>query len=82
MIPLPLARIPECHWLLRSIPDNDLLLMKRQGRLLYEKYFATGQNVLDTMIAVVRNRLLIPPSAVLDAPNPNVFPDNFTVTLE
>ncbi|XP_065217618.1 exostosin-3 [Planococcus citri] len=80
VLPLPLARMPECHWLMRSIPDNDLLLMKRQGRLLYEKYFATGQNVLDTVIAVVRNRLLIPPSAILDAPNPSVFPDNFTVS--
>ena len=63
------------------MPDNDLLLMRRQGRLLYEKYFATGQNVLDTILAVVRNRLLIPPTAVLDAPNPNVFPDNLAVNF-
>lgn len=81
MLSLPLSRIPECHWLLRSIPDNDLLFMKRQGRLLYEKYFATGQSVLDTIVAVVRNRILIPPPAVSDVPALNVFPENFTVNI-
>lgn len=76
---IPLSRISELHWLLRSIPDNDLLLMRRQGRILYDKYFATGQSVIDTILGVVRNRLLIPPRPIPDESATSVFPNNFKV---
>lgn len=78
-IMIPLARISELHWLLRSIPDNDLLLIRRQGRILYDKYFATGQSVMDTILGVVRNRLLIPPLPIPDEPAISVFSPNFKV---
>lgn len=78
---IPLARITECHWLLRSISDNDLLLMRRQGRWLYDKYFATGQAVIDTTLAVIRNRLNIPPLPISEEPSPSAFSKNFTVNF-
>jgi len=80
-IMIPVARISELHWLLRSVPDNDLLSMRRQGRILYDKYFATGQSVMDTILGVVRNRLLIPPVPIPDEPAVSVFSHNFKVQL-
>ncbi|XP_015365982.1 PREDICTED: exostosin-3 [Diuraphis noxia] len=70
-------RIPELHWLLRTIPDNDILLMRRQGRMLYEKYFGTIQSILDTTLAVIRNRIGIPPTPVIDTPSPSIFNEHF-----
>lgn len=35
---LPRARITELHFLLRAIPDEDVLLFRRQGRLVWERY--------------------------------------------
>lgn len=74
-------RIPELHWLLRTIPDNDILIMRRQGRMLYEKYFGTIQSILDTTLAVIRNRIGIPPVAVIDTPSPSIFSENFKVSF-
>lgn len=34
---LPRARITELHFLLRAIPDEDVLLFRRQGRLVWER---------------------------------------------
>lgn len=74
-------RIPELHWLLRTISDNDILLMRRQGRMLYEKYFGTIQVILDTTLAVIRHRISIPPLPVVDTPSPSIFSENFKVSL-
>lgn len=74
-------RIPELHWLLRTIPDNDILLMRQQGRRLYEKYFGTIQAILDTTLAVVRDRIGIPPLPVTDTPSPSLFGEHFVVSL-
>lgn len=74
-------RIPELHWLLRTVPDNDILLLRKQGRMFYEKYFGTIQAILDTTLAVVRNRIGIPPLPVDDTPSPSIFNDNFKVSL-
>jgi alpha-1,4-N-acetylglucosaminyltransferase EXTL3 len=74
-------RIPELHWLLRTIPDNDILLMRRQGRMLYEKYFGTIQAILDTTLAVIRNRIGIPPLPVIDTPSPSIFNEHFKVSF-
>ncbi|XP_066599206.1 exostosin-3 [Prorops nasuta] len=74
---LPKARVTEMHFLLRAVPDNDLLIMRRQGRLLWERYMGTAQGVIDTVIAVIRNRLGIPPLPAPQAASPSVFNDSF-----
>ncbi|KAG5883053.1 hypothetical protein JTB14_010441 [Gonioctena quinquepunctata] len=57
---LPRTRITELHFLLRAIPDEDVLLLRRQGRLVWERYLASVQSTLDTIVAVLRDRLNIP----------------------
>lgn len=61
--------MPELHFLLRSVPDSDLLALRRQGRLVWERYFASLQAVTDTMIAVLRDRLGLPPRPITDTPS-------------
>lgn len=67
------------HFLLRAIPDNDLLVMKRQGRLMWERYLGSAQASVDTIIAVIRDRLGIPPLPAPQTPSTSVFNDSFVV---
>lgn len=74
---LPRTRITELHFLLRAIPDVDVLLMRRQGRFIWERYLASVQSTLDTIIAVLRDRLNIPPLPVDTVQAISVFNDTF-----
>ncbi|XP_020281923.1 exostosin-3 isoform X2 [Pseudomyrmex gracilis] len=74
---LPKARVTEMHFLLRAVPDNDLLAMRRQGRLIWERYMSTAQCVMDTTIAIVRDRLGIPPIPAPQTPSPSIFNESF-----
>ncbi|VEN58459.1 unnamed protein product [Callosobruchus maculatus] len=74
---LPRARITELHFLLRAIPDEDVLLFRRQGRLLWERYLASVQSTLDTVVAVLRDRLNIPPMPAESMTAISVFNQTF-----
>lgn len=74
---LPRARVTELHFLLRAIPDEDVLLMRRQGRLVWERYLASVQSTLDTIVAVLRDRLNIPPLPVDTVAALSVFNETF-----
>lgn len=74
---LPKARITELHFLLRAIPDNDLLSMRRQGRVIWERYFSTIQATLDTIITYLRNRLNIPPKPIKPYISQSIFNASF-----
>ncbi|XP_058801792.1 exostosin-3 isoform X2 [Phymastichus coffea] len=74
---LPKARVTEMHFLLRAVPDNDLLAMRRQGRLIWERYFGTAQSVVDTIVAVLRDRLGIPPLPAPQSLSPSIFNSSF-----
>ncbi|KAJ8956808.1 hypothetical protein NQ318_014222 [Aromia moschata] len=63
---LPKVRVTELHFLLRAIPDEDILLFRQQGRLVWERYLASVQSTLDTIVAVLRDRLNIPAHPVDD----------------
>ena len=76
---LPKARVTEMHFLLRAIPDNDLLALRRHGRLIWERYLGTAQSAVDTIIASVRDRLGIPPLPAPQTPSPSVFNESFVV---
>lgn len=65
---VPKPRITELHFLLRSISDNDLLAMRRQGRFLWETYFSTAEGVLGTILASVRTRIQIPAAPIREEP--------------
>lgn len=58
---LPKARITELHFLLRAVTDTDILQMRRQGRLIWERYLSSVQSTVDTVISYLRDRLGIPP---------------------
>lgn len=74
---LPKARVTELHFLLRAIPDVDVLLMRRQGRFIWERYLASVQSTLDTIVAVLRDRLNIPPFPVDTVQAVSVFNETF-----
>ncbi|RZB38838.1 exostosin-3, partial [Asbolus verrucosus] len=74
---LPRARVTELHFLLRAVPDEDVLMMRRQGRLVWERYLASVQSTLDTIVAVLRDRLNIPPLPVDTVAALSVFNDTF-----
>ncbi|XP_053693741.1 exostosin-3 [Sabethes cyaneus] len=74
---LPKARITELHFLLRAIPDADLLSMRRQCRLIWERYLSSVQATVDTVIASLRDRLGIPPKPVPAIVAHSVFNTSF-----
>uniref|UniRef100_A0A336MS02 glucuronosyl-galactosyl-proteoglycan 4-alpha-N-acetylglucosaminyltransferase n=1 Tax=Culicoides sonorensis TaxID=179676 RepID=A0A336MS02_CULSO len=77
VIILPKARITEIHFLLRSVSDSDLLLMRRQGRMIWERYLSTVQATIDTIIASLRDRLGIPPKPIQPIVAHSVFNSSF-----
>lgn len=65
---VPKPRITELHFLLRSLSDNDLLAMRRQGRFLWEAYFSTAENVLSTLLASIRTGIQVPAAPIKEEP--------------
>lgn len=81
LIKLPTSRLPELHFYTRAVTDRDILTMRRQGRVLWEKYFGSIQSIVDSVVAVFRHRIGIPPPAILDEPSPSVFNETFKVCI-
>ncbi|GBP92672.1 Exostosin-3 [Eumeta japonica] len=75
---LPKARITELHFLLRAIPDSDLLAFRRQGRVLWERYLSSVQASVDSLLALVRTRLNIPPRAAVPVTGTPGFNDSYS----
>ncbi|VDO46111.1 unnamed protein product, partial [Onchocerca flexuosa] len=57
---LPLQRLPELHFILRSFAPSDILEMRRQGRFLLENYLIDKKVVAETLIAALRFRIGVP----------------------
>ena len=74
---LPKARVTELHFLLRALPDADLLTMRRQGRLIWERYLSSVQATVDTIVANIRDRLGIPPKPIPSVVAQSVFNSSF-----
>lgn len=70
------ARLPELNVLLRTITNEDILELRRQGRFLWETYLSTTDAILTTVLATVRTRLSIPAQHVPASPTPSVFSDS------
>ncbi|XP_076059880.1 exostosin like glycosyltransferase 3 isoform X2 [Oratosquilla oratoria] len=73
----PKARVSELHFLIRTFSNADILALRRQGRFVWEKYFGSTQAVLDSIMAVLRERLSIPPMPAPQEPSPSVFNESF-----
>uniref|UniRef100_A0A2A4K6I9 glucuronosyl-galactosyl-proteoglycan 4-alpha-N-acetylglucosaminyltransferase n=1 Tax=Heliothis virescens TaxID=7102 RepID=A0A2A4K6I9_HELVI len=65
------------HVLLRALPDADLLALRRQGRLLWERYLSSVQASVDSLLAALRTRLHIPPRPVAPTVGPPAFNDSY-----
>lgn len=65
---VPKPRVTELHFLLRSISDNDMLAMRRQGRFLWETYFSTSENVLNTLLSSLRTSIQVPAAPIREEP--------------
>ncbi|CAD6185744.1 unnamed protein product [Caenorhabditis auriculariae] len=58
---MPAARLPELHFILRSFAVEDILEMRRKGRMYYSTYLGDRNAVARTLLAALRTRLQIPP---------------------
>ncbi|CAG7719164.1 unnamed protein product [Allacma fusca] len=56
MLTLPLSRIPEIPYLLKSFTDLDIYEYRTNGRKFFNKYFSSVPNVIDTLLATLRTR--------------------------
>ncbi|CAI5443998.1 unnamed protein product [Caenorhabditis angaria] len=57
---IPLARLPELHFILKSIEIADFLEMKRMGQVFWRRYLATKTDFVRTLLAALRYRLVLP----------------------
>ena len=68
LIKLPLARVSELHLILKSISDNDLLKMRANGKLFYERYLSRIDYVISNLFAILKSkRLQMPLRSIEDA---------------
>lgn len=77
VLSLPRARVTELHFLMRSLADADILTFRRQGRVLWERYLSSVQASVDTLLAIIRTRLLIPPRPAIPTTGAPAFNDSY-----
>uniref|UniRef100_A0A8R1DM18 Exostosin domain-containing protein n=1 Tax=Caenorhabditis japonica TaxID=281687 RepID=A0A8R1DM18_CAEJA len=77
---MPMARLPEAHFIVRSFEMADILEMRRMGRSFYERYLANREAVVKSLIAVLRHKLQIPTNEGRSAENRAIplFNSSFT----
>ncbi|MFH4973533.1 hypothetical protein AB6A40_000242 [Gnathostoma spinigerum] len=57
---LPIARLPELHFILRSFSPSDILEMRRHGRFVLENYLCNIKVMTLTIEAALRYRIGVP----------------------
>ncbi|KAG1670321.1 Exostosin-3 [Nymphon striatum] len=77
---LPKSRVTEVHFTLRAMQDSDILYMRRQGRYIWQTYFASPGHILSSILACLRMRLGIPPPPLTSEPSPRAFFTNNQTT--
>ncbi|GFO45755.1 exostosin-like 3 [Plakobranchus ocellatus] len=75
---LPVPRVTEIPFYLQSFPDEDIASLRLQGREFYGKFLGSTHSILETLLAVLRQRLDIPPHPIPEEPSPSAFPADFT----
>ncbi|GFR82877.1 exostosin-like 3 [Elysia marginata] len=77
-VTLPVPRITEVPFYLQSYPDEDIAALRLQGREFYQKFLGSTFSILETLLAVLRQRLDIPAHPIPEEPSPSAFSANFT----
>ena len=62
---IPAGHFSQIHLILRSIEAFDVQQFCLQGRFLYESYFRSPVQILNTVVATVRSRTMHPAPAIL-----------------
>ena len=68
---IPPTSLGQLHYILRNIDTDTVLQYRRQGRFLWDTYFSSPAAIVNTVMAVVRQRFLHPPPPALDYTAPN-----------
>ncbi|VDN40412.1 unnamed protein product [Gongylonema pulchrum] len=75
---VPVQRLPELHFILRSFAPADILEMRRQGRFVLENYLIDKKAVVEALTAALRERIGVPGELTAAVkPNP-LFGNQFT----
>lgn len=74
---LPMARVTELHFILRTYGDPDLIELRRRGRLIWEHYLSTASRTVAAVLSLVRARLGIPAHPAREEPALSVFNATF-----
>ncbi|CDW52789.1 exostosin 3 [Trichuris trichiura] len=72
-IRIPVARITELHFLLRSLSDGEILELRRNGRSFWQQYMCNTDRIVVTALNVLRHRLGIQPSPIDDVIVPQMY---------
>nr|AAC47510.1 multiple exostoses homolog 2 [Caenorhabditis elegans] len=75
---LPLARLPEAHFIVQSFEISDIIEMRRVGRLFYETYLADRHLLARSLLAALRYKLQIPTREVRRNQAIPLFNSSFT----
>ncbi|XP_064489139.1 exostosin-3-like isoform X2 [Ornithodoros turicata] len=80
---LPVARVTELHFILRTYGDSDLVELRHRGRLVWEHYLSTPSRVVSAVLSLMRARLGIPAHPAKEEPALSVFNSTFRpVTMD
>lgn len=60
---LPVTSLGQLHYVLKNLPTDSILEYRRQGRFLWETYFSSPVAIMDTVVAILRQRAHHPPPA-------------------
>ena len=63
---LPPGRFGDVHYIVRSMEPDTILQYRRQGRFVWETYFRSPGQILDSILAIVRYKSLHPPPSALE----------------
>lgn len=58
---IPVARLTEIHYILRTMKKTDIYLIRKHGRFIYETYFASIQMNAFTIFSILQSRIGLPP---------------------
>ncbi|XP_037081023.1 exostosin-3-like [Pollicipes pollicipes] len=70
-------RLPELHYLLRTLTDADILSYRRNGREFWEHYLSSAKAVADAVLTQFAERLELPPPPALGVKAGSAFNDTF-----
>ncbi|XP_054166306.1 exostosin-3-like [Oppia nitens] len=73
-ISIPIARITELHFLLRTYSDADIIEMRRFGQLFLDRHLISVNGIISTILSLVRqSRLQIPSPVAREEPSQTLF---------